>query len=112
MAEASSLNSSLIEELTDCLETDLQLSEYKVMTFKTAPKFFYQHYIIMKIMKSHHCVAFYFFEPHALTSEFFLYICLETDRFKSQRVDHINLYCLNNHEKAIDLNKDYEVLKI
>ena len=31
MAEASSLNSSLIEELTDGLETDLQLSEYKVM---------------------------------------------------------------------------------
>ena len=31
MAEASRLNSSLIEELTDGLETDLQLSEYKVM---------------------------------------------------------------------------------
>ena len=33
MAEASS--SSLIEELTDGLETDLQLSDYKVM--KTLP---------------------------------------------------------------------------
>ena len=93
MAEASSLNSSLIEELTDGLETDLQvyqiskiyqriykltttkkpflaspidkISQYLLLssfiglsilcnsekwwcdgTFKTAPKFFYQHYII------------------------------------------------------------------